>query len=205
MNKEISNEVSFAQEVYEKLSSIDISKHVEKKLNLKYLSWAWAWSELMKVYPESIYNFENPVFFEDGTCEIWMTLSIMSHGKREGRQMWLPVMDYKNNSIKNPTSRQISDTRMRCLVKSMAMFGLGMSLYAGEDLPSDATNNYGVPVGSDTISSEDLKELKGLIEAAKSDEGKFCEHFKIVSLKYISKWDYKQAKSLLEKKIKQGK
>ena len=116
---------------WEVLSVLDVSKHVEEKGNLSYLSWAWAWGTLMNIYPESTYTFDDPVFYDNGSCEVWVTVTI----ENTNRRMWLPVMDFRNNSVPNPSSRQISDTRMRCLVKCLAMFGLGFSLYAGEDLP----------------------------------------------------------------------
>lgn len=119
------------KDIWDTLSSIDVSGKIDKKGNLSYLSWAWAWAELMKRYPGAGYVFEPPVVMPDGSVEVWVTLSIDDCS----RQMWLPVMDHRNNSIINPSSRQISDTRMRCLTKCMAMFGLGHYIYAGEDLP----------------------------------------------------------------------
>jgi hypothetical protein len=69
------------------------------------------------------------------------------------RMMWLPVMDHRNNAIKNPDARKISDTKMRCLVKCLAMFGLGHYIYAGEDVPS--TEQESAPV----LSNEEITAL----------------------------------------------
>ena len=139
------------KEIWENLSSIDVSKHIQQKGNLSFLSWAWAWGVLMSEYPEAQYKFKSPVNYANGTCEVWVKLSIGEHT----RQMWLPVMDFKNKSIVNPSSRDVSDTRMRCLVKCMAMFGLGHYIYAGEDIPS-------IPVldKKDTISGDDVDAAK---------------------------------------------
>ena len=71
------------------------------------------------------------MFYPDGSASVHVTVSIGDLA----RSMWLPVMDYKNNAIANPSARQISDAKMRCLVKCIAMFGLGHYIYAGEDLP----------------------------------------------------------------------
>jgi len=71
------------------------------------------------------------MFYPDGSASVHVTVSIGNLA----RSMWLPVMDYKNNAIANPSARQISDAKMRCLVKCIAMFGLGHYIYAGEDLP----------------------------------------------------------------------
>ena len=127
--------MSFAKEVWLTLAAVDCSDKVEKKMNMSYLSWAWAWAQLMNHYPESDYSFEPTAIDSTGTAEVWCTVSINDGDRRLKRCMWLPVMDHKNNSIINPSSRQVSDTRMRCLVKCLAMFGLGHYLYAGEDLP----------------------------------------------------------------------
>lgn len=117
--------------VWETLSKINCNDKVEKKGKLSYLSWAWAWAEVMKRYPSASYDFTPPVFFQDGSCEVWVSVTI----EEMTRTMWLPVMDHKNHSIINPSSRQISDSRMRCLTKCLAMFGLAHYIYAGEDIP----------------------------------------------------------------------
>jgi len=127
--------MSFASEVWQTLSKIDVSHKVEKKGNLSYLSWAWAWGVLMEHYPASRYEFKAPVFFEDRSCEVWVSVQVGSTDSFLSHEMWLPVMDHRNKSIQNPDSRAISDTRMRCLTKCLAMFGLGHYIYAGEDLP----------------------------------------------------------------------
>lgn len=127
--------MSFAKDVWETLSKINVNEHTEKKGNLTYLSWSWAWATLMNNYPESFYDFSEPVRHPDGTTEIWVTICVVDGEKKLARRMWLPVMDHKNNAIADPDARRISDTRMRCLTKCLAMFGLGAYIYAGEDLP----------------------------------------------------------------------
>ena len=122
-------------EIWKTLSVIDCSEHVETKGNgsysLSYLSWAWAWGVLMDNYPDAQYDFIDENRLENGTVEVTCRVSI----GEANRMMWLPVMDHKNKSIVNPTTRDISDARMRCLVKCLAMFGLGFYIYAGEDVP----------------------------------------------------------------------
>ena len=127
------------QEIWSTLSKKDCTDKIEKKMNLSYLSWAWAWQVLMENYPNATYQFyENAdtgvpyVAMPDGSAEVRCRITIGSCF----REMWLPVMDYKNNAVENPSARQVSDTKMRCLVKCLAMFGLGHYIYAGEDLPS---------------------------------------------------------------------
>lgn len=124
-----------AGEIWGTLSKVDVSDHVEKKGNLSYLSWAWAWGVLMKHFPQAEYQFKDDEVLPDGSV---MTCVEMRIGDVV-RTMHLPVMDNRNQSIFGPTSRQISDARMRCLVKCIAMFGLGHYIYAGEDMPAPPT------------------------------------------------------------------
>ena len=127
------------KDVWDTLSKVDCSDHIEKKMNLSYLSWAWAWGILMENYPDAQIRFYEQkdsgipyVQMPDGTAEVRCQVKIGTLT----RDMWLPVMDYKNNAVENPNSRQVSDTKMRCLVKCLAMFGLGHYIYGGEDLPT---------------------------------------------------------------------
>ena len=133
--------------VFERLSSINVNDHVEKKSNLSYLSWAWAWSEVKKACPDASYKI--------GETEFDPQLGFMCHTtvtiEGETLEMWLPVMDGANKSMKKEpytyetrygqktveaaTTFDINKTIMRCLVKNLAMFGLGIYIYAGEDLP----------------------------------------------------------------------
>jgi len=117
--------------VWKTLSAIDCTDKAEKKNGLTYLSWAWAWGILMEHYPEATYQFLNEEWDNQGHATVWVSVKI---GELD-RMMWLPVMDYKNKAIPNPDTRAVSDTRMRCLTKCLAMYGLGHYIYAGEDLP----------------------------------------------------------------------
>ena len=122
------------ESVWKTLSQIDCSDKAESKNGLTYLSWAWAWGILMENYPQATYDFLNEEWDSEGRCTVWCKVKI---GELE-RLMWLPVMDYKNKAIVTPDTRAVSDTRMRCLTKCLAMYGLGHYIYAGEDLPTQA-------------------------------------------------------------------
>lgn len=127
--------------VWETLSKINVSERIEKKYfknkksgkeyGLSYLSWAWAWAEVKKRYPNASYEIHDDIFFPDNTIEVRVSVTI----EDQTHMMWLPVMDYKNDAKVNPTSREVSDTRMRCLTKAIAMHGMGHYIYAGEELP----------------------------------------------------------------------
>ncbi len=124
------------KEIWNTLSKVDVSKYVEKKMNLDYLSWANCWFLLMQHYPQAEYIFKDNINHADGSIEVATFVGIGNCG----RFMTLPVMDYKMKAIKNPNARDISDARMRCLVKNIALFGLGISLYRGlsDDLPDES-------------------------------------------------------------------
>jgi len=140
MNKMSDKKELTYKDVWDNLSKIDCSDKVEKKMNLSYLSWAWAWGVLMEHYPQASYLFYQGesdvpyVQFPDGTAEVRCRIAI----DNLSREMTLSVMDNRNNAIQNPSSRQVNDTKMRCLVKCLAMYGLGHYIYAGEDVPRDA-------------------------------------------------------------------
>ena len=141
--------------VFETLNVIDVSKHIEKKGNLSYLSWAWAWATVKKSYPDAKYTILETK--EDADMGFMCHTEVTIEG--ESIRMWLPVMDGANNAMKRTpytykayqwkdgkkievekkveaaTMFDINKTIMRCLVKNLAMFGLGLYIYAGEDLP----------------------------------------------------------------------
>ena len=125
--------------VFEVLSAVDVSSHVKSKGNLSYLSWAWAWGEVAKRYPDATYEiYRNPhtnlpYDFVEGTGYMCYT-TVAIEGKP--LKMWLPVIDFRNKSIlSKATTFDINKTLMRCLTKNVAMHGLGHYIYAGEDLP----------------------------------------------------------------------
>ncbi len=127
--------MSFAKEVWSRLSAINVNEHTERKQNLTYLSWSWAWATLMKEYPESCFTFAEPIIHPDTTVEIRVYVTVKDGDRELSRECWLPVMDHRNNAIPGPDARKVSDTKMRCLVKCLALFGLGLYIYSGEDLP----------------------------------------------------------------------
>nr|MBQ4455667.1 DUF1071 domain-containing protein [Clostridia bacterium] len=143
--------------VFEKLNKVNVNDHVETKNGLTYLSWAWAWAEVKKKFPDAMYEvkkFENglPYVFDENTGYMVFT-SVTVDGQTH--EMWLPVMDanneamknkpyeaqkkYKKVSVKAATMFDVNKAIMRCLTKNLAMFGLGLYIYAGEDLPEDAS------------------------------------------------------------------
>ena len=126
--------MSLAKEMWETLSKIDVSDHTEKKGKFTYLSWAWAWEVFCDHYPESEYEVSDKSF-PDETMEVQCHIQVSREGDTVKRNMWLPVLDHNNKAIKNPNAFHINTAKMRCLVKCLAMYGLGHYIYAGEDIP----------------------------------------------------------------------
>jgi len=143
-------------EHFKKLNVISVKEHTKSKrvggTNLTYLSWTWAWGELKKVYPNAIYEvkkFDNKPFMYDKNTGYMVFTEITI--EEIAHEMWLPVMDgankamksepytyktkYDEKSVVSASMFDINKTIMRCLVKNIAMFGLGLYIYAGEDLP----------------------------------------------------------------------
>ena len=146
------------------LLKINVNEHTEKKQGLTYLSWAWAWAEALKIDPNA--QFEVKTFHHDqytelpymnvnGTGMVWVTVTILG----TARTCMLPVMDHRNKAIPNPDSFQVNTAIMRCMTKALSLHGLGLYIYAGEDLPEGEEDT---PV--------EKKEVKKETKNKKSDE-----------------------------------
>lgn len=169
--------------VFATLSAINLNDKVEKKKDLTYLSWTYAWAEVKKHYPNATYEvtmFNGLPYINDPALGYMVFTSVTIEGQTH--IMWLPVMDGANNSMKSEAYKystkygektverasmfDINKTIMRCLVKNLAMFGLGIYIYSGDDLPdTDEATAKPVtvtPIAKATISSDasELVELK---------------------------------------------
>lgn len=126
--------------VFETLNNINVNGHTESKNGLTYLSWAWAWAEVKKAYPDATYkiyeDFNGKFYHTDGrTC--WVKTGVTIEGIEHIE--YLPVMDFKNKSIpvESVTSFDVNKAIQRSLTKAVARHGLGLYIYAGEDLPEE--------------------------------------------------------------------
>ena len=113
------------------LSSLNVDDDKEKKGQFDYLSWADAWKHVQSAVDDATYELLDDIVYPDNSREVRCSVTIngVTH------TMWLAVMDYNNRAIKNPDSAAINKARMRCFVKAIAMHGLGLYIYQGEDLP----------------------------------------------------------------------
>lgn len=134
--------------LFETLNAINVNEHTEKKGKLTYLSWPWAWAELKKRCPDATYTiYENKDglnYHHDG-CTAWVKTGVTA----EGIEMieMLPVMDFQNKSIpiEKITSYDVNKTIQRSLTKAIARHGLGLYIYAGEDLPEGEEEKVELP------------------------------------------------------------
>ena len=119
------------------LLKINVNDHTESKNGLTYLSWAWAWAEALKADPKVNFKVEmfdgTPLMPVGGTFMVWVTVTMFD----KPVTCMLPVLDYRNKPISAPNSFDVNTSIMRCLVKAIAMHGLGLYIYGGQDLPSD--------------------------------------------------------------------
>lgn len=154
--------------VFAVLNAINVNEHTEKKNNLTYLSWAWAWSKVKENYPEAFYtiyeNKDGMNYHTDGrTC--WVKTGVTIEGIEHIE--YLPVMDYKNASIplERVTSFDVNKAIQRSLTKAVARHGLGLYIYAGEDLPEEEKEKANDELGNaclEAAAAADIRELESI-------------------------------------------
>lgn len=126
--------------VFETLNAINVNEHVEKKNGLTYLSWAWAWQVIKQNYPDAfytIYEDAQGLFYHTDGRTAWVKTGVTINGQEHIE--YLPVMDHRNRSIPADalTSYDVNKTIQRSLTKACARHGLGLYIYAGEDIPEE--------------------------------------------------------------------
>ena len=130
---------------YAQIRKINLNTHIEKKNGLSYLSWAWAVDQLLMLDSEASWEYGEPRRFGK-TLMVFCTVT--AFGKRRTAQ--LPVMDFYNRAISNPDAYQVNTAMQRCLAKAISLHGIGLYIYAGEDLPEEETK--------ETKAAEGVKE-----------------------------------------------
>lgn len=199
-----------ASDLFTQLISLNVNEHTEQKNGLTYISWAWGWSEFKKKCPDATYvvkKFTNAITGETlpylkDKCGYMVFTEVTANGLTH--EMWLPVMDNANKTMKDESYTyttgkgayatkktvesismfDVNKTIMRCLVKNLAMFGLGLYIYAGEDLPEEI---------QEPITDEQIKRIKEL----KIVESNVCKRFKVSSIEELT---YPQAEFVIKTK-----
>jgi len=147
------------------LLKLNVNEHTEKKNGLTYLSWAWAWAEALKADPAAYFNVktfmrdaytEVPYMDINGTGMVWVTVTMFGKPKT----CFLPVMNHRNQPIQNPDAFQVNTAIMRCMTKALALHGLGLYIYSGDDLPEE-----GGEVATSTLSPTAPKADKKIVKA----------------------------------------
>ena len=198
------------KELFEKFIQLNVNDKTEKKNDLTYLSWAWAWQETLKICPTATYEIKHFVdkdgvsrcYQYDTSLGYMVFTSVTINGLT--REMWLPVMDGANKAmldhsyeyivgkgdkqykkkVEQATMFDVNKTIMRCLTKNLAMFGLGIYIYAGEDLPMEI---------EDPITAEQIARIREL----EIIEPNVCKKFQVGSIEELS---FKQAEFVISKK-----
>lgn len=211
--------------VFDELNAINVNDKTEKKKSggteLTYLSWTWAWAEVKKRFPEAHYEIVMhnglPYVYDENTGYMVftnVTIDGITH------TMWLPVMDGANKAMKNQpytystkyngektveaaTMFDVNKTIMRCLVKNLAMFGLGLYIYAGEDLPEveveeQKTAQEVAKKKLEKIDAVQLEALKAILAGNGIDEKTVFDLYKLKSLEEVTNQKYENIQSHLE-------
>lgn len=188
---------------FEELYRLDVSGHVEKKGKLSYLSWAWGWAEMKKADPNAkvlVHEFPEYIAVGDTVQTIfkpylkdssgaWVKVSVTMNDITESE--FLPIMDMRNQSIQEPNSMDINKSIKRCFVKALALHGLGLFLYVGDDLPEAEPPKpaTAIQIKALTKEIERMAELAG-IAYEKAEKG-ILTHLNIAKkLKDITNEEY---------------
>lgn len=165
------------------LLKINVNDHTERKNGLTYLSWAWAWAEVLKIDPKARYEVRTfgegklPVCYIGESAMVCVEVVI----KDMARECWLPVMDNRNKAIKHPDAFAVNTAIMRCMTKAIGLHGLGLYIYAGEDLPEGdesepqpERNENGTLKGAGVIKATD-----GAMESLEAEQQSYLRSFAV--------------------------
>lgn len=198
------------------LNTVNVNEHTEKKNGLTYLSWAWAWAEVKKKFPDANYTiYEDPngvIYWTDGrTCWVKTGVTILGIEHIE----YLPVMDFKNKSIplENITSFEVNKAIQRSLTKACARHGLGLYIYAGEDLPAEDEEEKArlEEEAKKPIDEQQVRTISGMIEESGASGSDIISYINkkngrnISAIKELNKKEYVEVIDILTKKINKKK
>ena len=121
---------------FKELRQINVGQHIEKKNGLSYLSWSWALDQLLQLDDAATWEYLDPKRFGD---TLMVFCRVTAFGKSRTAQ--LPVMNFRNQAISNPNAYDVNTAMQRCLAKAISLHGIGLYIYAGEDLPTPESKN----------------------------------------------------------------
>ena len=190
-----------------RLAATNVNEYVEKKNGLSYLSWAWAVDQLLRADPTATWEYRDfagsqHLTLADGTAMVFCTVTAFG----QARTMQLPVMDHRNKAIANPDAFAVNTAMQRCLVKAIAVHGLGLYIYAGEDLPEtdkpiEEPTLPKAPVAPITgcVTPAQLRFIERLIDETGGDVTKVLDYFGVSALTELSSHSASRAITSLEK------
>jgi len=183
---------------YLELRKINVNDNTEKKGRFTYLSWAWAVDQLLQLDPMATWEYKEPMKFGDS---MMVFCTVTAFGKSMTAQ--LPVMNNQNKSMLNPDSFAVNTAMQRCLAKAIALHGLGLYIYAGEDLPEDEEPKKEEPKGITAvpITAQQIGSINALIEQTQSDVARLCKFFEKPSIALLDRVQANQAIEMLQKKL----
>jgi hypothetical protein len=211
------------ESAFEVLSKIDVSKYIEKKGKFNYLSWSWAWATLKRLYPRStyrtVYHEGNPYLKTEQGYFVEVEVVVEGLALTE----ILPVLNNQNKPIASPSAFEINTSIKRCLAKAIALHGLGLYIYAGEDLPFDdnETKDVQAPKQTQTVtqtsgakypaSEKQINYVKSLIaklaKATNKQESElndyFINHYKVESIESLESSHAKQMIETINKRLQE--
>jgi hypothetical protein len=177
------------------LAATNVNEHIEKKNGLSYLSWPWAVDQLLRADPGATWEYRDcngfpHLTFADGTAMVFCTVTAFG----QARTMQLPVMDHRNRAIVNPDAYAVNTALQRALVKAVALHGLGLYIYAGEDLPEgdkpveEPTPPKApvAPITGSRVTPAQLRFIERLIDETGSDLTKVLDYFGVSALTELS-------------------
>ncbi len=203
-----SNENYFSQ-----LAAINVNDQIERKGAFSYLSWPWAVTQLRQFDPAATWAVKRFNDLPYLATETGYYVEVATTVKGVTLSQIHPVLDGKNRPILAPTSFDVNTSIMRCLVKSISLHGLGLYIYAGEDLPTttedennkrgvgtDRTDNNPIPIRpvKGTISVAQMAQIKRLLTETGSEEKRLLEYFGLDTLDQIKNADYQRVIRSLE-------
>lgn len=188
-----------AKNYFDELYRVDVSGHIEKKNGFSYVSWPFAVAELRKRHPSAtweVIRFDGKPFLQTECgyfVEVAVTIDSVTLSQIH------PVLDHRNKPIQTPDSFHINTSIQRALVKAIALHGLGLCVYAGEDLPPDVKAEQQAEAEK-PITKDQAAELVALIDEVQADYAKFIGYFKVADVAELPASKFDKAKALLAKK-----
>lgn len=185
---------------FDELYRVDVSGHIEKKNGFSYVSWPFAVAELRKRHPDAtweVVRFDGKPYMAT-ECGYFVEVAVTVSGVTLSQIH--PVLDHRNKPVAQPNAFDINTSIQRALVKAIALHGLGLCVYAGEDLPPDVKAEQEAEAAK-PITAEQASELVALLDKTDADYERFCRYFHIGDVAELKATDYPRAMAMLQKKV----